>query len=311
MLFLSVVLLLALGASTPGAHFNFDSAVATGKDLLFRGPLADGTRAGLEASALEGGPAPGAGAGADAPAGKKRAKGKKSKGKGGGGGRKGAKGKGKRKKKKAPADLGEYKLTRELVNRYAKDNFVTVSFGNLHYMGFIENWVRHLEELNVTNYIVGAMDDDALRALVERDINAFSMSHSFPRSDFGWGSQTFYKMARRKIKLIQEFLNMEFDVMVSDVDTVWMQDPMTFFREHPDLDILTSSDGLRTSSPDGVALEDANERREAYNIGILYVIPTLAHPPLPPLSLSPSLALSVNEVRNPGRVRERRPNYGK
>lgn len=36
------------------------------------------------------------------------------------------------------------------------------------------------------------------------------------------------------------------------------------------MDIMTSSDALRTTSQDGIALEDANIAREAYNIGILY-----------------------------------------
>ncbi|UPR03426.1 arabinosyltransferase [Chloropicon primus] len=196
-----------------------------------------------------------------------------------GGAKKGKK-KGKRKKKKKSKpksyDLASYKLTRELVDKYAKDNFITVSFGNLYYIGFIENWVRHLQEMGVTNYIVGAMDDEALKGLIDRDINAFSMSHSFPQSDFGWGSKTFYKMARRKIKLIKEFLEMGLDVMVSDVDTVWLQDPNVFFKKHPSLDIMTSTDALRTSSPTGQTLEDADKTREAYNIGILYFRSTAA-----------------------------------
>ena len=37
LLFLSVALLLILGASTPGRRFNLESTVAMGKDLLFRG----------------------------------------------------------------------------------------------------------------------------------------------------------------------------------------------------------------------------------------------------------------------------------
>ena len=271
-LFLSAFLLLVLGASTPGKHFNLSSTVSAGKDILFRGPLKHlNSTGGLPVGV-------GAETSSDA-ANQPKAKGQKKKKvtsllpkqrK-----KKGASKKGSRKSKKGAnkknvEHLADYKLTRELVEKYAKDNFITVSFGNLHYMGFIENWVKHLQEMGVDNYVVGAMDDDALRGLIDRDINAFSMSHSFPRSDFGWGTQTFYKMARRKIKLIQEFLNMNFDVMVSDVDTVWLQDPNVFFKKHPKLDIMTSSDALRTTSINGQFLEDADRAREAYNIGILY-----------------------------------------
>ena len=42
---------------------------------------------------------------------------------------------------------------------------------------------------------------------------------------------------------------------------------------------MTSSDALRTTSQDGIALEDANIAREAYNIGILYFRSTNATKP--------------------------------
>ena len=35
-----------------------------------------------------------------------------------------------------------------------------------------------------------------------------------------------------------------FDILVSDVDTVWMQNPVPFVLRYPDADILTSSDHL-------------------------------------------------------------------
>jgi hypothetical protein len=35
-----------------------------------------------------------------------------------------------------------------------------------------------------------------------------------------------------------------FDILVSDVDTVWMRDPRPFVLRYPEADILTSSDHL-------------------------------------------------------------------
>jgi hypothetical protein len=35
-----------------------------------------------------------------------------------------------------------------------------------------------------------------------------------------------------------------FDILVSDVDTAWMRDPLPFLLRYPDADILTSSDHL-------------------------------------------------------------------
>jgi hypothetical protein len=84
-------------------------------------------------------------------------------------------------------------------------------------------------------------------------------------NDFGWGTATFHKMGRSKIDLIYKFVSMArarlqsgrarrltrmlsrsqgFDILVSDVDTVWMRNPVPFVLRYPDADILTSSDHL-------------------------------------------------------------------
>ena len=59
---------------------------------------------------------------------------------------------------------------------------------------------------------------------------------------------------REKIGLVLAFTNMGFDVVVSDVDTVWLQDPLPFLAQYPEADVLVSSDSLvRTVPPLPVA----------------------------------------------------------
>ncbi len=49
---------------------------------------------------------------------------------------------------------------------------------------------------------------------------------------------------REKIGLVLTFTNMGFDVVVSDVDTVWLQNPLPYLANYPEADILVSSDSL-------------------------------------------------------------------
>jgi Nucleotide-diphospho-sugar transferase len=55
---------------------------------------------------------------------------------------------------------------------------------------------------------------------------------------------------REKINLIHAFTKMGFTILVSDVDTVWMQNPLPFMERYPSADILASSD-LLVSPPCG------------------------------------------------------------
>lgn len=49
---------------------------------------------------------------------------------------------------------------------------------------------------------------------------------------------------RFKIKLIRDVLALEVSVVVSDIDTAWVKNPIPYFHRYPEADILTSSDQL-------------------------------------------------------------------
>jgi hypothetical protein len=132
-----------------------------------------------------------------------------------------------------------YRLTKELAASVASlsgqtsgtsggKGVVVVTWANFHYKDFVMNWVGHLNATGCKAFLVGAMDDQLLKVLVDRDVPTFSMSSGLTLGDFGWGSQTFNKMGREKIQLIQTFTKWGQDVLISDVDTVWMQNPLEY-----------------------------------------------------------------------------------
>lgn len=64
---------------------------------------------------------------------------------------------------------------RENVHRIAKDGYLFVTWANHHYTDFAMSWVHHLQSQNVTNFMVGSMDDQILSTLAKRKIPTFSM----------------------------------------------------------------------------------------------------------------------------------------
>ena len=67
------------------------------------------------------------------------------------------------------------KKIREAVHKLAKDGYLFVTWANHHYTDFAMSWVKHLKKLGLTNFLVGAMDDDVLSTLARRAIPTFSM----------------------------------------------------------------------------------------------------------------------------------------
>ena len=84
-----------------------------------------------------------------------------------------------------------------MVEDVAPDGLIVVTWANFHYLDFTMNWVRHVQAANISAYLVGAMDDELLEALLERGVNCFAMQSGLSTADFGWGSKQFHKMVRQ------------------------------------------------------------------------------------------------------------------
>ena len=81
-----------------------------------------------------------------------------------------------------------------MVEGIAPAGTIMVTWANFHYLDFTMNWVHHVQAANISAYLVGAMDDELLQALLERGVNCFAMQSGLSTGDFGWGSQQFHKM---------------------------------------------------------------------------------------------------------------------
>ena len=84
-----------------------------------------------------------------------------------------------------------------MVQDVAPDGTIVVTWANFHYLDFTINWVQHVQAANISAYLVGAMDDELLEALLERGVNCFAMQSGLSTDDFGWGSKQFHKMVRQ------------------------------------------------------------------------------------------------------------------
>ena len=57
-------------------------------------------------------------------------------------------------------------ITRALIREVAVDDVVIVTWANHHYRDFAQFWVARLRALNLTNFMVGAMDEELYAYLV-------------------------------------------------------------------------------------------------------------------------------------------------
>ncbi|KAE8717230.1 hypothetical protein F3Y22_tig00110057pilonHSYRG00292 [Hibiscus syriacus] len=148
--------------------------------------------------------------------------------------------------------LESFRLTKELVGERAKDNVIIITFGNFAFMDFILTWVKHLTDLGVSNFLVGAMDTKLLEALYWKGVPVFDMGSHMSIIDVGWGSPTFHKMGREKVLLINSILPFGYELLMCDTDMVWLKNPLPYLAR----------------------LADWKQVGAAYNIGIFHWRPT-------------------------------------
>ena len=131
---------------------------------------------------------------------------------------------------------------------------VIVTWANDHYRDFARSWVGNLRALGLDNFMVGAMDADLYAFLTKEGVPTWLMgsrdiAKGTVERDFGWGTKTFHQMGRDKIRLIRDLTKVDgVDVLISDIDTAWLRDPIPFFRRYPTADMLVSTDQLKSET---------------------------------------------------------------
>ncbi len=69
-------------------------------------------------------------------------------------------------------------------------------------------------------------------------------------------------LLRFKIKLIRDVLALDVSVVVSDIDTAWVKNPIPYFHRYPEADILTSTDQLGPTVQVGAAWGRVDRRAD-------------------------------------------------
>ena len=146
---------------------------------------------------------------------------------------------------------------------------VVLTFTNRVRLDFARTWTTHVRALGMTNYLVGATDQQALAGLQKAGIPCFSMETNLPQGEWPWGSPSFKALGPHKIELIYKSLQWGFEVVITDIDALVLREPFAYMARWPDAAFLTTSDHLgNTTNDDG--LENHGGIHTAFNIGYMF-----------------------------------------
>jgi len=152
---------------------------------------------------------------------------------------------------------------------------VIATFVNLKRFDFGLTWVRRCEKLGLRNFVVGALDPEALALLQALKVPTFQMGATANRAplpgthDYGWNSVDFKKMGIEKVQLLADILERNYTVLLMDADAVLVADPLPYFARwvhHTSTNrALSETNPLYTPGPAPLLRSLARSGRSGYH----------------------------------------------
>lgn len=104
-----------------------------------------------------------------------------------------------------------------------------IAFGNKRYKRIAHNWALYLKFNGIKNYTIYSLDQDIYDYLVENEINTELLPLDiFEEGDHLWNW-------RERLKFIFKLLNEGINVLHSDLDAIWLKNPLIFIEKYHDI----------------------------------------------------------------------------
>lgn len=146
---------------------------------------------------------------------------------------------------------------RSVTEKVAINNTVIVTALNHGYREMMMNWVCNMRRLQITNFVVAALDENLykyafLRGLPVYFEDSLTSSGGLALNDAAYGTDDFKQLTKMKSRVVLKFLNLGYDTLWTDTDIVWFSNPLGHLRS------LSVDLAIQSNAPDD---EPANEKR--------------------------------------------------
>ncbi|CAL4902290.1 unnamed protein product [Urochloa decumbens] len=124
-----------------------------------------------------------------------------------------------------------YSLSRLLELAADKNRSIVLGVAGVSYRDMLMSWACRLRHLRVTNFIVCALDHETYEFSVLQGLPVFRDPLS-PKNvsfdDCHFGTKCFQQVTKVKSRIVLEILKLGYNVLLSDVDVYWFDNPVPF-----------------------------------------------------------------------------------
>lgn len=171
----------------------------------------------------------------------------------------------------------------KILNEVAVGKEVIVALANSNVKAMLQVWFTNIKKVGIPNYLVVALDDEIEELCKSNDVPVYKRDPDAAIDTIGKTGGN-HAVSGLKFKILREFLQLGYGVLLSDVDIVFLQNP--FNHLYRDSDVESMSDGHNNMTAYGyndVFDEPAmgwaryahTMRIWVYNSGFFYIRPTI------------------------------------
>jgi beta-arabinofuranosyltransferase len=131
-----------------------------------------------------------------------------------------------------PESFGMPLTVRAVTEKVAQNNTVFLTALTYGYRSMMMSWVCNLRELEITNYVIAALDEELYRYAFTRGLptyfedQATSGRHDGVSTDAAYGSPSFKQITKAKSRVVVRLLQLGYNVLWSDCDVTLFRNPL-------------------------------------------------------------------------------------
>ena len=169
---------------------------------------------------------------------------------------------------------------------YPPNAALSATFATIDVVVLLHNWLEHAKSSNLPNIVVIALDEEVIQWCLERNVKTLNATKLIDSNSLVTDSKqllighrehkdVFNKIGMVKTKTLLELLTVGLNVLISDVDVVWLNSPARYFQsgQTKRAHILVSSDCVFSFEPGRSETDKFGQkpdpRNAEFNTGVL------------------------------------------
>lgn len=171
----------------------------------------------------------------------------------------------------------------KILEKVAVNKELIVALANSNVKEMLEVWFTNIKRVGMPNYLVVALDEEIARYCESKDVPVYKRD---PDNGIDSIARTGgnHAVSGLKFRILREFLQLGYSVLLSDVDIVYLQNPFDHLYRDSDVESMTDGHDNKTAygfndvfdEPKmGWARYAHTMRMWVYNSGFFYIRPTI------------------------------------